>query len=312
MKMLTKLKRSIKYYFSYFRSRTPVTPRFESLIWGDLVSDEPKFDSTIPKIIWIYWADEVILSPTVRTCISQIKKLHSDYEVNILNKDSIKLYLSLDFNFLEDLPPAHYSDWIRLQLLSKYGGIYIDASVLLFENLDWLLTLNKASNTEVVAYYKRDEIIDIGYPIIENWLLASIPNSRFINDWLKEFETCLLSEDPDTYYKNSELFDYRTISLDLAYYKCYYSVQSVIHRSNNYRLVLICADTDAYLYSLAVSPKWSNIAMAEILLFNKKPYKLPKMTKIINGSRRTLDEYIGDNYYQESSVLGKLLIKNDD
>lgn len=302
--MINKIKRFLKFYFFRFRCKTPDVGRFSSFVWGDLVDT---VENSIPKIIWIYWEDEIIKSETVNICIETIKNLHTDYEVRFLNKNTIGNYISFDNELFRNLPLANKSDLIRLKLLSQYGGIYLDASVLVLDKLDWVLELNKINRTDTVAYYTEENTMDMNYPVVETWLLASIPNASFINDWLKEYEECLISDNPNEYYKNATLFDYKTIPLDVAYYKCYFSAQTVIRKSQNYRLSLICADTDAFLYSLGISHKWSNIALAEILLLNDVKDKLPRCVKIINGSRITLDHFIDVKNYKRRSIIGRLI-----
>lgn len=39
--------------------------------------------------------------------------------------------------------PQSKSDFYRLALVAQHGGIYMDASYLLVENLDWLLNIGK-------------------------------------------------------------------------------------------------------------------------------------------------------------------------
>jgi mannosyltransferase OCH1-like enzyme len=34
---------------------------------------------------------------------------------------------------------AKRSDWVRLELLNRYGGIWLDASTILTESLAWVL-----------------------------------------------------------------------------------------------------------------------------------------------------------------------------
>lgn len=308
--MLNKLKRMLKRKISYFRCPTPLNVEFKTSILGKNINHDIEKTISIPKILWIYWESEKIESPTVQICIETIKTLHPDYVLNILNKHTIGKYIFDDFNFIfqSKLPIANMSDWIRLKLLQLYGGIYIDASVLLLENLDWLLLLNQTHKTEAVVYYTEINTVDPSFPIIETWLIGAVPNANFISDWLFEYESCLNSPDPDLYYTHSKLFDYSLIPLDVAYYKCYFSAQTVL-RSNDYSLTLICADTDAYVYSLQVKSQWSNIALSEILLLNKKPILLPRLVKIIAGSRRTLDENIAIGNYSPYSVLGELIFK---
>lgn len=302
--MIDRIKRFLKFHFDLFRCRTPEVFGFSSFVWGNVA---PLTDVEIPKIIWIYWDDDIIKSKTVLVCIDAIRNMHTEYEVRLLNRYTIDKYIKFDKQVVGNLPLANKSDLIRLKLLSKYGGIYLDASTLLLEKLDWILELNSINGTDAVAYYTDENTKDMNYPVIETWLLASIPNSKFINDWLIEYEKCLSSSNPNEYYKDSNLFDYKSIPLDVSYYKCYFSAQTVIRRSQNYRISLICADTDAFLYSLAISYKWSNIALAEILLLNDVNATLPRVVKIINGSRITLDHYIDINNFKRNSLIGRLI-----
>lgn len=310
-KILKKIKQLLKRYIPLFRHSTPKGVSFNTLLWGKQNIEELIVDCKIPEVIWIYWENDTIDSPTVGVCLQRIKELHPGFIINVLNKKNIGDYIStsLEVVYNETLPAANKSDWIRLKLLQLYGGIYIDASVLLMEDLNWVCKLNETHLTEAIVYYTESNTTDISYPIIETWMIGAKPQSKFINDWLTEYENCLNSTHPGIYYTKSPHFDYRTIPLDVDYYKCYFSVQSVIRRSSDYRVLLVCADYDAYLYALQVKPKWSNIALSEILLLNKKSQNLPKLVKIISGSRKTLDENILLKNYKCDSVLGELIYK---
>lgn len=89
------------------------------------------------KIIWICWLQGEESAPNlVKKCIASIRQFAKDYEVCIITQDNVNQYVEIP-EFIrrrlekKQMMPAHFSDYIRLALLEKYGGIWIDATVLL-------------------------------------------------------------------------------------------------------------------------------------------------------------------------------------
>lgn len=87
--------------------------------------------------IWQLWLQgESQAPPLVKICLNSIKKYHPEKEIIILDKNNIKQYLEIP-KFIEDkyingiISNTHFSDYIRTSLLDKYGGIWIDSTVLL-------------------------------------------------------------------------------------------------------------------------------------------------------------------------------------
>ena len=87
------------------------------------------------KIIWQYWHQGEENAPKIiKKCLDSIKKHYPDYKINVLSFDTIKNFVELPQRFywlLENkkIPIALFSDILRLNLLSKYGGIWIDATM---------------------------------------------------------------------------------------------------------------------------------------------------------------------------------------
>ena len=100
------------------------------------------FDEIIPlkdigtdKVIWQYWAQGYDnLPPVIEKCQASVDKYKGDYIVIRLSDETIDNYLVIpDYivNNRNNMTVAHFSDILRSMLLSAYGGIWIDASVLL-------------------------------------------------------------------------------------------------------------------------------------------------------------------------------------
>lgn len=89
------------------------------------------------KTIWQYWAqgfDAEKMPPLIQICLDSIKKYAPDYNIIRLSDENISQYIDLPEWIISKknvIPIAHYSDLLRCLLLSTYGGIWLDAAVLL-------------------------------------------------------------------------------------------------------------------------------------------------------------------------------------
>lgn len=86
--------------------------------------------------VWICWFQGEKNAPKlVQKCIESAKKNLPNKKIIILSDENLKEYIEFP-SYIEKkykkgvICPAHYSDLIRLELLKKYGGLWIDATVL--------------------------------------------------------------------------------------------------------------------------------------------------------------------------------------
>lgn len=304
--MKFKFKHRLRFYFNFLRQRTPhFDGQVKHLVWGS--SEKVNEVITIPKTIWLYWDEEKINSITVELCINLIKNLHPNYRIHLLNSTKI-------FDYLPDFPtelikkPSNFvSDMVRLMLLEKHGGIYLDATVLLSKPLDWAVKLQRTDLSETVLYYTDENTLEQEFPMIETWFIAATPKSNFISAWRKEYQNSITSANPESYYIGNDLLPLSKFPLEIPYYLSYMAAQIVIRKNQDYRLSLLRAEDDAFSYGLGFKKKWDEVAMADVLLFNEKSKPLPNLIKLIRYDRRRLDYYIQKKFYKKSSWLGGLL-----
>lgn len=89
------------------------------------------------KIIWQYWAqgyDNGQVPELVRVCLDSVERHKGDYTVIRLTDENLSDYISLpDYvqEKREHFPRAIFSDLLRTMLLATYGGVWLDATVLL-------------------------------------------------------------------------------------------------------------------------------------------------------------------------------------
>ncbi|MBQ8848024.1 MAG: hypothetical protein IJ003_03685 [Candidatus Gastranaerophilales bacterium] len=86
-------------------------------------------------IIWQYWHQGIENAPLlIQKCIESTKKFHPDYEIKVLSFENINDYVDIPkkyYDLLEQkkIPIAIFSDILRLYLLTKYGGCWVDATL---------------------------------------------------------------------------------------------------------------------------------------------------------------------------------------
>lgn len=90
-----------------------------------------RFDSE--KIIWQYWAQGYSSLPSVvQECLASVDKYCSGYSIVRLDDDNLGDYIKFPEWFEKKrniMSSAHFSDILRVVLLSTYGGIWMDATI---------------------------------------------------------------------------------------------------------------------------------------------------------------------------------------
>ena len=123
----------------------------------------------VPRRIWILWLQGLSEAPfIVKKCVDSWVKENPEWEVVVLDSSNLNQYISLDLpnQSLKQLSLNHRSDLIRVQLLSKYGGVWADATAFCVKPLDdWI---DDYTNSGFFAFYKpgRDRIVS-------SWFIAS-------------------------------------------------------------------------------------------------------------------------------------------
>lgn len=85
--------------------------------------------------IWVcWWTGEDSAPPIVKKCIYSIRKNAGTHPVYIISQDNYSDFLNIPQNMLNSVESgsmglAHLADYIRVALLYKYGGLWLDATI---------------------------------------------------------------------------------------------------------------------------------------------------------------------------------------
>ncbi len=92
--------------------------------------------------VWImWWQGENMAPDVVKMCINSVKRNCPRGNIYMVNQQNISDYIDIP-EFIKIkfdkgiISRTHLSDLIRLQLLSTYGGLWIDATVFLYKKIE--------------------------------------------------------------------------------------------------------------------------------------------------------------------------------
>lgn len=147
----------------------------------------------IPRILWCHWDSEATLPPSVVALLEKRRALHPDWEVRIVTDATIPKWIPHETPPVElaDLRPEHRSDWLRLALLDRYGGVWMDASIVTNQPVTPLWEAATAAQADYCGFWIEGTTTRPEYPVIENWFIMVPRESRVLRRWRAEFEQAL-------------------------------------------------------------------------------------------------------------------------
>jgi len=192
----------------------------------------------LPKIIWSYWHDDNI-PVFVNQVLKHRASVLAGWEINVLNDKTIKNYISeLPPNF-DDLYQSHKSDWLRFALLEKYGGCWLDATIIVNSLSKFNKTYNESVDrkSELTGFY-TPMALENNDPttFIESWFLMAPRGSRVIKEIYKEFTTAVTIGLPEYRLKVLKEFKINNNIFKSEGEDVYLSVYAAIQVALNLRL----------------------------------------------------------------------------
>ena len=151
----------------------------------------------IPKIIYLYWNDWKTCPEIVYINIQIIKKNNPDYLLILVDNTNVNKLIDLSNLNLNDknlFTPPRFSDYVRIALIEKYGGVYVDASLIIWKKLNLIIGKN-----DKCIFFENKYNRNKNNLALESWFIAAEPNNEFI----KEIKNELFSINN---YKNLKLY----------------------------------------------------------------------------------------------------------
>lgn len=127
----------------------------------------------IPRVIHTFWTGEADV--VVEACIARMSEANPGWEV-ARHADFKEAEAVEGFDALVVQAKV---DWLRLCLVERYGGVWLDASVVCNRGVEESFDVSEA---RVVGFE-----CPIGEGIMESWAFGARPRHPFITAWKREF-----------------------------------------------------------------------------------------------------------------------------
>ena len=167
------------------RARVPAQTRL--VLVGEAA---PRSAQDIPRILWTYW-HPAPAPAFIQACLANWRRFAPDHELRLLDRDSLDHWLPALRPDFDSLPAYRQADWLRVQLLARHGGIWMDASTLLSRDLAWLHGTRRRTGADYVGFYIDRYTTRPELPIVENWMMASVPGGAFATALAAAFDDAL-------------------------------------------------------------------------------------------------------------------------
>lgn len=92
-------------------------------------------EQRVGNVIWaMWWQGEEAMPPIVKVCYDRLREVKGDREVVLITKDNCRQYIELPQHIIskmenQQMCKAHFADIVRCNLLNKYGGVWVDATI---------------------------------------------------------------------------------------------------------------------------------------------------------------------------------------
>jgi hypothetical protein len=216
-------------------------------IFKSLEKEEKIKINTEDRNIFLYWiGKEYVLINILRKLIYLHSTNGKGYKVHLITHKNITNYLSSIPHYFYNLSPAHQADYIRVNVICKYGGIWLDSDTLVLDSLDSLFDIVENKN----GFFIRENNIRLC-----NGVFGSKPNTELLIEWKNQMIKILEKKHnniewmeignsilENMFNLNPNLFDNYKIflGLDNIYpVNCVYCVEEYINKPyENYKTII--------------------------------------------------------------------------
>lgn len=222
----------------------------------------------LPKDIYGYWNSP---NDHIKAYINTWKRnITNGWNVHFITNENIRDYVDDEFyNKFKNLPPFRFADFLRVYLLSKNGGVWMDSSTILINGkfLDNYRDEMIKNKNDILIYELNDHSLP-NYPYLENWFFMAPKNSKFItdlyNEFTKSYEMGFLN------YKKKILIHSIKLDKTLQYGdKTYHMQHAIIHyllKYNKYNMNI--KDANESMFKAQRINDWNSEKLIEYIINN--------------------------------------------
>ena len=133
--------------------------------------------------IYLYWVGkEYKLITLLRNLIYLHSTNGTSYQTHLITDKNIGDYIKDIPDYFGKLCPAHQADFVRVNVICDYGGIWLDSDTIVVDSLDSLFDLIETKN----GFFIQENIIHF-----INTIFGSRPNTPLMIEWKKRMRKLL-------------------------------------------------------------------------------------------------------------------------
>lgn len=254
-----------------------------------IIYDETRYK--LPKIAWSYWDSN---TPAIITTIIEQRRLAMpDWKIHLLNDNTIGQFIDMGSapTGYNKLSKQHKADWIRLKLLEKYGGLWLDSSIIINSGA----AINEMYNEAVITHanlvtftLKRPTPTEY----IENWFIMAPKKSIVVKLWLKEYEKAItmgfsnyrafvLSQNIKI---SKEIYSEKPDAVYLTQHAC---IQVVLKHRLTQSVNILLYPAELNMFKVQIGCKWDYKCIIDTISNSPEVRKLPFIK--LRGGEKTIN-----------------------
>ena len=164
--------------------RARVLPLYFRLRYLPQLETPARAKGASANTIWQLWLQgEKNAPPIVAACFRSVEKFKGGHEHKILDADKLSKLINLP-DYVEEkyrrgkISAQHYSDLARLELLYKYGGVWMDATCFMTAPMPEHLT-----KLDFFVFHTGENGIGSGYSMFQNCFIVAKKGNPLIARW---------------------------------------------------------------------------------------------------------------------------------
>ncbi len=207
----------------------------------------------VPRIIWSYW-HEAAPPPVVAACVANWRRHAPSYAVRLLHRQTAVAALDgLPLPPAFDAWPAfRQADWLRVALVGRHGGLWLDASLFLTRSPTWLLALATRKRGFAGFHLSAGDAAagpPGAWPYLENWCFAAPPQDRFVLAWEAELRHAMALGEARYLAQLGDAREQLLAGIDGPHYLVMHvAARVVLRRDGPFHMHLLPAEDSAFFY----------------------------------------------------------------
>ena len=260
---------------AYYKTKVKLQRKYSNLLDDFDSQYDRSYEHKQSNKVWVCWFQGMDNAPkVVKKCYESLQNNLKDKEIILITTENISEYVKFPNYIMEKwnqgiITHTHMTDLLRLELLIKYGGTWIDSTVFCTSDID-----------EIPKYYFNSDLFfyqtlkpgkDGQAAVLSSWYLSAATNNKIL---MATRYLCY-----EYWSKNNDMVDYYLLhvffQIVLEYYK--EDWHNVVPVSNSTPHILLLRlfdkyDKDLFKYIKEQTP------------FHKLSYKFTEEQKNMEGT----------------------------